>query len=660
MATQTPQIAREKWRRRRSRLFATIFAPRPRLTVSQWADRYRKLSSVSSGEPGQWSTDRTPYLREIMDAISDPEVHEIVLMKSARVGFTEGVLGNAIGFHVHQEPCPMLMVQPSIDDAKSWSKENLAPMLTETPVLSERISDGGSRDTENTLLSKSFAGGILRIVGAVSPRGFRRFTARKVYFDEVDGYPASAGNEGDPITLGKKRALTLWNRQFIYGSTPTLRGFSRIESLFNLSDQRHFHVPCPHCEHRQRLIWGGPDADSGIKYETWEAGGKKFVVPGSVAYLCVGCGTLIEERDKERMVVAGGWVAENPGSPVRGYHINALYSLFVAWEVLVQEWLDAQGSNELLQVFVNTVLGETWEDRTEKLSPESLQSRCEDYGEDVEVPAPVGVLTAAVDVQGDRLELAVKGWGEGQESWLITHQRIYGDPDLPDVWARLETLLTRGYQHESGAKVYVSSAAVDSNYNSEAVYGFVRGKEPRGVFAIRGNDTRARELLTRPQKKNKFKVKPVTIATYSFKDVIFARLKRQTPGPGYMHFCRPREAVEGIDANYFEQFAAEVPMAVRDSRNVVRKVYKQVKDRNEAIDLEVYALAALYAMGPAVYDHLEEYVARIRKEGAKVRAKAEKEKSDGEGEAEATSAKQSTRRQGRPRSKRRGGWASSW
>lgn len=270
---------------------------------------------------------------------------------------------------------------------------------------------------------------------------------------------------------------------------------------------------------------------------------------------------------------------------------------------------------------------------------------------------PVGVLTASVDVQGDRLELLVKGWGEGQESWLITHQRLHGDPDLPDVWARLETLLTKAYEHESGARLWVQSAAIDAGYKTDRVYDFVRSREGRGVFALKGNDTRARELLTRPTRKNKLKVKPVTIATYSFKDMVFSRLKTKSPGPRYMHFPLPQEGVEGIDANYFQQFAGEAPIGQRDKRGVVRRIYKTV-GRNEAIDLEVYALAALYVLGPAVFDHLPDYVAAVKEAGERARAKEVEQEGEG---AENDMAEQSEPRPiGRKATRRRSNWATSW
>lgn len=661
---QTHPRATKNWQNRRRKLFEAIFKPRPRLTVSQWADRLRKLSTASSGEPGQWSTDRVAYLREPMDAVSDPEVHEIVMMKSARVGFTEGLLGNAIGYHIHQDPCSMLMVQPSIDDAKSWSKENLAPMLSESPVLMKRVGTVKVRDSENTILSKMFSGGMLRITGAISPRGFRRFTCRKVYFDEVDGYPASAGSEGDPITLGKKRAQTIWNRQYIYGSTPTLKGFSRIEALFELSDRRFYQVPCTHCGHEQRLQWGGPETSHGLKYDTKEIGGKKFVIPGSVGYLCGGCGAIIAEIDKWEMIRAGRWVPSNPGSPVRGYHINALYSLFVSWELLVQEWLDAQGSNELLQVFINTVLGETWEERGEAVSAQGLEARAETYvdvdGQPVEVPTGVGILTAGVDVQSDRLELVVRGWGLGEESWLIGHHRIYGDPKDPsDVsWSTLETMLTRAYRHAAGGDLRVMACCIDSGYRTDEVYAFVKPRQVRGIYASKGIDQRGKAPLSRASRANRDGVKLFTIGTYSMKDVLFKRLKQSQPGPGYMHFCRAEDRCNGADAEYYAQFGAEKVITRKADGKLVRE-YKQVRDRNEAIDLEVLALAALHTLGAAVRNQLPGFVKAVEGRGKEDRENRRfpemKEASRGnEGE-------RSTGRGARTRPVRRvGGWATSW
>jgi phage terminase large subunit GpA-like protein len=251
----TATSAKRHWRSIRQRLFKRTLSPPPKLQLDEWADQYRFLSRENSSEPGKWNTDRTPYLRDIMRSITDPLVEEVVVMKAARIGYTEGVVGNGIGFFIDQDPCPQLVVQPTVDDAEGWSKDNLTPLVEETPRLREKVRDQKSRNSGNTILTKRYPGGSLKAIGANSPRGFRRVTVRVVWFDEVDGYPPGAGSEGDQISLGRKRAQTFDNRKIVMGSTPTLKDASRIETAFNASSQGRYHVKCPHCQHEQVLSW---------------------------------------------------------------------------------------------------------------------------------------------------------------------------------------------------------------------------------------------------------------------------------------------------------------------------------------------------------------------------------------------------------------------
>ena len=377
----------DRWRARRS----VIFAPPPKLTVSEWADKHRVVPSYSA-EPGRWVTDKTPYLRAIMDAFSDPAVNRVVFMKCARIGATEAGL-NIIGYFIEQDPSPIFIVQPTVDDAKDFSKEQLTPTIEESAVLRARVSDAKSRDSGNTILAKIFPGGALYLVGANSPRGFRRRTARVVVLEEVDGYPPSAGTEGDQVKLAERRATTFQHRRKVYiNSTPTLKGLSRIEAEFEQSDQRRYFVACPDCGKEQILTW---------KNLRWDDG-----KPATAAYLCTGCGVLIPEREKFGMVQRGRWMVTNPGRTTAGFHLNALYSPWISWGELAEEWLVAQAdpSKAKLQVFINTALGESWEDRGH--GKDELEDRQEHYN--TEVPRGVGLLTAGVDVQDDRLEMIVR------------------------------------------------------------------------------------------------------------------------------------------------------------------------------------------------------------------------------------------------------------
>lgn len=543
-------------------------------------------------------------MREIMDAVSDPHVHEMVIMKSAQVGFTEGILGNAIGYYIDQDPSPILIVQPSISDAEEWSKEKLVPMLRDTPCLHGAVSESKSRDSDNTMTSKSFPGGRLRITGAVSPKGLRRSAIRVALCDEVDGYDASAGSEGDPVELVVKRLTTYWNRKLVMGSTPKLKGMSRIERAFEKTDQRRYYVPCPHCGELQVLRWGGREKNYGLK---WEEG-----KPDTAVYLCEHCAVLIDETCKEAMVQAGQWIPTKPEATVPGWHMNALISLFdgARWPYLVDEFLKTKDNPELLQVFVNTRLGESWEVRGEQIEPSALEARIERYG--AEVPADVGVLTAGVDVHPDRLELEVKGWGDGEESWVIGHHRIYGDTEYEEVWQRLDAMLTRAYQHEAGATLRIRCCMIDSGYKTTEVYRFVRQRQARNVFASKGVDERGRAPLSRASRANRDGVKLYTVSTIAMKDTLFSRLRMTQPGSRYIHFCPPTDT--GGDAEFFAQFGAEKLVLDTVKGKRVRR-YVQVRKRNEAIDLEVLNLAALHALGAGVRNNLDRWVKVIQEKG---------------------------------------------
>jgi phage terminase large subunit GpA-like protein len=609
----TDQTAKEAWQRKRADIFRACFTPPPRLTISEWADRYRYLSNKNSAEPGPWRTDRVPFLREILDTISDPTIRQVVVMKCAQIAYTEGVIGNTIGYHVHQRPCPMMIVQPAEADAEDWSKDKLASMIEATPVLRSRVADAKAKTSGNTILGKTFAGGFLRVTGATSPKGLRRTSVKVILFDEVDGYPHSAGSEGDPIELGRKRTTTFWDRKEVMGSTPTLKGLSRIEKAFNSSDQRHYHVPCPHCGHEQVLRWGGKDSAYGIKFEYEQLDGRRVVKPDSVFYLCERCASPIEEHDKHDMVAVGRWIAKNPGSPTPGFHLNALISPFdaVRWSNLVQEWLDAQEDRDMLQVFINTRLGETYEERGQVVTPEGLARRAEQYPD--EVPTGVGVLTAGVDVQGDRLELLVRGWGADEESWLISHHRIYGDPQRQSVWEQLEMLLLKAHHHECGQKLRIAATMIDSGFAADAVYRFVKPRQGRGVYASKGSNNAAAPPLSRATRANRDGVKLFTIGTYAMKDVLFSRLRKEKPGAGFIHFRGyDAERCNGADAEYYAQFAAEKLIVKKVAGRAVRE-YRQVRDRNEAIDLEVGALAALHALGAPIRNHLGAFAEKLRK-----------------------------------------------
>jgi phage terminase large subunit GpA-like protein len=595
---ETHESAKASWRRERAELFRAGFAPVSRVTLSEWADSKRMISPEESAEAGRWRTDRVPYLREIMDCISDPRQREVVIMKGAQIGYTQGVILNGIGYYIDQDPAPILVVQPSEGDAEKFSKEKLAPMLRDTPCLTGKVSDSRSRDSDNTILAKAYPGGHLGMTGATSPKGLRARTRRVVFFDEVDGYPPSAGAEGDPITLAKKRTLTFSRRKIVYGSTPTIKGLSRIERLFEESDQRYLYLPCPHCGYMQRLIWGGKDSEFGIK---WEVG-----KPSTAHYVCEKNGCRIEERHKMSMLRKREWRAHNPGAERAGFHISGLYSCFEGsnWAECVKEFLSAKSKPEELQGWVNTVLAELWEGFGDSVDSNILANRFEKFK--AQVPAGVAVLTRSVDVQGDRIETSVWGWGEGTECWPIEHEIIPGDPkilegqrvtlrgdEVSSPWDTLAEVLERSYQHELGFAMKPRVTFIDSGDGgtTDAVYKFCRPRLRQRVFAIKGANIEGAPLLSVASRIKKAKILLYHVGSWTAKETLLARLKKLTEsGPGYIHIPT------WMDGEHLNQLTAEKVVPKPGARH--KRIFSKTHDRNEQMDLWVYGYAALHQLGP--------------------------------------------------------------
>jgi phage terminase large subunit GpA-like protein len=565
--------------------FVAGLQPDPELTVSTWADQFRMLSQKASAEPGKWRTDRTPYLREILDCLSPSSpVQRVVFMAGAQVGKSE-TGNNWLGFVIHHAPGPMLLVQPTVDTAKRFSKQRLAPMIEETPVLRDRIADNRSRDGGNTQMVKEFQGGALIITGANSAVGLRSMPVRYLFLDEVDGYPADVDGEGDPVQLAEKRTTTFARRKIYMCSTPTVKDVSRIEREFMGSDQRRYFVPCPHCDHMQPLLW------KNLKWSNDD--------PTTAAYACEDCGALIEERHKHSMLPAGEWRATAPGDGrTAGFHLSSLYSPlgWKSWAAIVEEFLQAKRDPALLKTFVNTVLGETWEDDySAKLGADELRSRAEFY-EPGTMPARALIATAGVDVQDNRLAVVIRGWGRDEESWLVDHMEIYGDPSQSKVWDQLDEILQRPIPHEIAQPVKLSAVAIDSGgHFTHEVYNYARERRAMGVFAIKGQSQRNKPVIAKPTKvdlnfrgrvtKRGAEVYPVGSDTA--KSTIYARLKLNEPGAGFYHFHS--EATQ----DYFDQLTAEKQITRYIKGFPVREWVKKSGARNEALDCEVYGYAAL-------------------------------------------------------------------
>jgi phage terminase large subunit GpA-like protein len=566
--------------------FRAGLTPDPNHTVSTWADSHRMLSQKASAEAGRWRTERTPYLKGIMDEMSPSSpAQRIVFMAGAQVGKSE-TGNNWLGYVIHHAPGPMLLVQPTVDTAKRFSKQRLAPMIEETPILKERISENTSRDASNSMMAKEFPGGVLIISGANSAAGLRSMPVRYLFLDEIDAYPLDVDGEGDPIQLAEKRTTTFARRKVYMCSTPTVKDISRIEREFLKSDQRRYYVPCPHCDHKQWLQWRN------LKWDNDD--------PNTAAYACEECGTLIEERYKTDMLAAGEWVSTAPGDGrTVGFHLSSLYSPlgWKSWSEIVAEFLQAKGDPSLLKTFVNTVLGETWEDEyASKLGAEDLKNRVEFYEAGV-APARALVVTAAVDVQDNRIAVKLVGWGRDEEGWVIDHMEIYGDPGQSKVWAQLDEVILKPVAHELAQPMKVMATAIDSGgHFTNEVYAYCRDRKQHNVFAIKGQSQRGKPPIGKATKvdlnwkgrtiKSGAEVYPVGSDT--IKSTIYARLKLNEPGAGYLHFHAE------LPKDYFDQLCAEKQITRYVKGFPVREWVKKSGARNEALDVMVYNYAALH------------------------------------------------------------------
>lgn len=573
--------------------------PPPRLSLSAWADRNFVLSAESAAEPGRWHT--LPYQREILDAITDPAVERVSVMKSARVGYTL-CMSAAIGYFMHQDPSSMLVVQPTVDDAKNFSKETIAPMLRDVPVLSRLVfrdveEKGKSpKDPSATLTHKAFPGGILSLIGANSGAGFRRVSRRVVMFDEVDAYPPSAGSEGDQINLGMKRSEAFHNRKIIAGSTPLIAGASRIETMFEAGDQRRYHVPCPHCGHMDILVF--QEGDRG-HYMRWPDG-----EPENAFFVCRANGCVIEHKDKRWMVERGEWRPDNPRSPHRSYHLwSALsYSPNATWGQIAAEFLEAKrGGPEKLKTFVNTTLGETWRERGDAPDWERLYQRRETYPIGT-VPAGALFLTAGVDVQKDRFVYEVVGWSATKESWSIDAGTLWGDTSLDATWGQLDELLGRTFPGD-GRDVPIAMLAVDSGYNTQQVYNWARQHPMSRVIACKGVST-ARTLIGSPspvditvrgkRAQRGYKVWPVGVDLAKSEFYGWLRLRvaeGEEPPPGFCHFPEYGE-------EFFKQVTAEHLVTVKKRTGFTKLEWQILPNReNHHLDTRVYARAAASVQG---------------------------------------------------------------
>jgi phage terminase large subunit GpA-like protein len=556
-------------------------APPPTLTVSEWADRERRLSPEASAEPGAWETSRAEYLRGIMDSLSDPIITRVVVAKGSQVGYTECV-NNVLGFFVDQDPAPILVIQPTVEMAEAWSKDRLSPMLRDTPCLAGKVKSPLTRDTGNTLRQKVFTGGRLAIVGANSPAGLASRPVRIVIADEVDRFPLSAGSEGDPLALASKRQGTFWNRKTLLGSTPTIMETSVIWREWLASDQRHYLVPCFDCGHEQRLAW------SNVRWDKTETGQH---LPHTAHYICEGCGSVWTDIERHDAVARGRWVATNHDViGIAGFHITGLLSPWISMADVVREFLAARKNRELLQVWSNTVLGEPFKSEQETVEGASLLRRGEAYGSQ-SIPDEVQLLTAGIDVQGDRLEVQIIGFGPFEEMYAVRYEVLPGDPTQEYVWQLLDAVLKDIYRTDTGRELRVRVSCVDTGgHHQHAVLTYCRTRRGLNVLPIKGVSG-PKPIWPPRSSRTKDNSQIFMCGVDTAKDVIYSRLRLEKPGPGYVHF-----PVGGaFDPEYFAQLTSEaVQTRYKEGRPYRIWVLPNGK-HNEALDCAVYCLAARHA-----------------------------------------------------------------
>jgi phage terminase large subunit GpA-like protein len=566
--------------------------PDPAFKVSEWSAEFRVLSQKASAQPGRWRNERTPYLVEIMDCLSPHAVEEeVIFMKGAQVGGTESG-SNWTGYVIDAAPGPMLLVQPTVDLAKRFSKQRLEPMIQECPRLQQKIRTDKAKDSGNTLLMKEFPGGYLVLTGANSAVGLRSMPARYLFLDEVDAYPGDVDGEGDPVSLAKARTRTFARRKVLQVSTPTIHGTSRIESSYEASDKRRFFLPCPHCGHMQHLRWAQ------MKWENHD--------PRTAHYECEECKGSIEEKHKTTMLAAGRWIATNPGAKggkVAGFHLSSLYSPvgWYSWEQAVADWLDAQGNTEKMRGFVNTVLGETWMEKGDAPEWRRIMERREPYPIG-QVPMGGLLLFLGGDVQKDRIEAEVVAYGAGLESWSVAYEIFEGDTATEAPWIKFEAFLSTQFKHESGHLMPIYLAAIDTSAYTQVVYNWLRKQMPNKIFGVKGMDNLPMSLgasspvdvnFNGTRIRRGLRIRQVGVSHLKRELYSFLKLEKPLPGdappPGFCHFPEyPQQYFQGLCAEQLIQ---------RKVRGFAKHIWHKIFERNEPLDCRVYARAAAAAAG---------------------------------------------------------------
>jgi phage terminase large subunit GpA-like protein len=554
------------------------------LKPSTWAAKHAYVSR-SNAEGGKWNPQRMPYQPAMLDDAVDPEVLETVWVMAAQIGKTF-VIVQIVLFFIDHEPTGILVVYPTLDSAKAFMREKFGETLEETPRLKGKIAPPRSRNSKNTILNKGYPGGHLTAAGANSAKTLRQRNKRVVIQDEVDSYEVNT--EGDPSAQADKRAETFFNAVKIKSSTPTLRGLSRVEAKFEQSDKQYFFCPCPKCNHYQHLRWAQ------VK---WPEG-----KPEEAVYECAACAARLSDAERIGMIARGEWRATAPFAGIRGRHLNGLYRTIGLKQgnksylhEFVKDFLEAKGNQFTLMVWINTFLAETWAEANERVATDPLVKRREEYGPTL--PKQVLVITAGVDIQGDRAEINVTGWGDQEESWGVQYKILPGNPLSPDLWRDLDAYLENStWTTRDGRQLKILATCVDSGFPTTHVYEYTKPRFARRIFSTKGYGQRGQPILIRLTRANRRRCPVYHIGADTAKRTIYGRLLLEKPGPAFMHF--PKDPAAGYDENFFAMLTAE-EIATRHYKGMPQSFFVLPEGRrNEALDNTVLAYAALAILQP--------------------------------------------------------------
>lgn len=587
--------------------WSEAWAPRTRMTVSEWSDAYRILPESSAAKGARWRTSTVPYMRGMMDALNEPGVKQLTCMKCAQSAGSEGVL-NMIGYSIHHRPVPMLYVAPFSDDAEKFSKGRFSSMVRTTPALRAKVTDrrlpSKSDAVESTMSLKQFPGGFLAFGSAATPATFQALAVALAFADDVDRWEML--KEGNPVDLMMNRLRTFHDGRAVFVSTPVLKD-GMIDTLYSRSDQRRYFIACPSCGREDWIAWNDK-AHFRVVFDGKDA--------STARVECPECGHGMREPEKRAAIAEAakgpgyGWRPTRESDDVGsiGFHLPGMLSPWLSTEELVSKFLAANArGRESLKAFINTILGEPWEDRGSRVIPSSLMARREQYGSasDVMVPAAAPCLTAGVDVQLDRFELLVTAWGAAGERWVVDARSIPGDPKRPETQSSLMEALSGRYLHASGHMLPIHATCVDTGYAALEMYDFIAAHQVRRVYATKGIPGRGGEPIVGKASEKTYARRPRPVRLYPInvddaKADVMASLAMPAPGPGYMHFPF------SVDEEFFAQLVSEHRVTRYNKDGVATHMaWEQHRERNEALDCSVMCLAALRILNPNLRSMLD-------------------------------------------------------